>query len=278
VRTRYPPPTAPRTPRCSHRMPCACTRSPHCTVAVHTSRHARVTGRRRWPRPPQQQAACTTASQNDSWRRLDRPGWRSNHQPLCQACDPWLPWHTEVYTGLSICYYKLIVDRDCVALPYVDISTSIPPMDEVVVACPPGRNNNDALVEPWHHPCLFVFIKQTNGLSQRCPPPPLGRCATADAVVGLMQAVLALERLSPSPSHTLRPVFVQEFFFLLFLTGHSSFVYLSARQDDVKTTHFSTATTRSTLILVILVLRGYHLHVELVDFYSSHNICAITTL
>jgi hypothetical protein len=33
---------------------------------------------------------------------------------------------------------------DCVALSYVDISTSTPPMDKVVVACPPGRNNNDA--------------------------------------------------------------------------------------------------------------------------------------
>jgi hypothetical protein len=66
------------------------------------------------------------------------------------------------------------------------------------------------------------FIKQANGLSQHCPPPPLGCCATADAAVGLMQAVLFRERLSPSPSRTLRPVFVQEFFFFLFSVGHSS--------------------------------------------------------
>jgi hypothetical protein len=65
------------------------------------------------------------------------------------------------------------------------------------------------------------FIKQANGLSQRCPPPLPGRCATADATVGLMQAVLTPERLSPSPSRTLRPVFVQEFFFS-FSAGHSS--------------------------------------------------------
>jgi hypothetical protein len=57
------------------------------------------------------------------------------------------------------------------------------------------------------------FIKQANGPSQRCPPPPLRRRATADAAVGLMQAVLASERLSPLPSCTLRPVFIQEFFF-----------------------------------------------------------------
>jgi hypothetical protein len=57
------------------------------------------------------------------------------------------------------------------------------------------------------------FIKQANGLSQRCPPPLPGRRATADAVVGLMQAMLAPERLSPSSSRTLRPVFDQEFFF-----------------------------------------------------------------
>jgi hypothetical protein len=56
------------------------------------------------------------------------------------------------------------------------------------------------------------FIKQANGLSQRSPPPPLGRRATADVAVGLMQAMLAPERISPSPSRTLRPVFVQEFF------------------------------------------------------------------
>jgi hypothetical protein len=52
-------------------------------------------------------------------------------------------------------------------------------------------------------------------------------------------------------------------------------VYPSARQDDVRTTHFSTATTTSTSTSAI---RGYHLHVVLAGFYSSHSIRVITTL
>jgi hypothetical protein len=147
-------------------------------------------------------------------------------------------------------------------------------MDEVAVACPLGCNNSDAhgraiyvgaVADPGGgttYACsspplgrrattdaavglmqavlaperlspspsrtlrsVFVqgfFIKQANGLSRRCPPPPPGRRATADAGAELMQAVLAPKCLSPSPSHTLRPVFVQEFFFFLFLAGHSS--------------------------------------------------------
>jgi hypothetical protein len=138
-------------------------------------------------------------------------------------------------------------------------------MDEVVVACPPACNNSDArgraiyvraITNPGGdttYACslsplgrrattdaavglmqavltperlspspsrtlrpVFVqgfFIKQANGLSQRCPRPPPRHRATADAAVGLMQVVLAPERLLPSPSRTLRPVFVQEFFF-----------------------------------------------------------------
>jgi hypothetical protein len=144
-------------------------------------------------------------------------------------------------------------------------------MDEVAVACPPARNNSDARGRAIYvgavadtgsgttHACsspppgrratadavirlmqavlapehlssspsrtlrpVFVqgfFIKQANGPSQCCPPPPPGRCTTTDAAVRLMQAVLTRERLSPSLSRTLRPVFVQEFFFLLFFDG-----------------------------------------------------------
>jgi hypothetical protein len=144
-------------------------------------------------------------------------------------------------------------------------------MDEVAVACPPGCNNSDAhgraiyvgaVADPGGgttYACsspplgrrattdaavglmqavlaperlspspsrtlrsVFVqgfFIKQANGLSRRCPPPPPGRRATADAGAELMQAVLAPKCLSPSPSHTLRPVFVQEFFFFSFFGG-----------------------------------------------------------
>jgi hypothetical protein len=46
-------------------------------------------------------------------------------------------------TIASLLFFS-ITDQDCVTLPYVDISTLTPPMDEVVVACPPGHNNNDA--------------------------------------------------------------------------------------------------------------------------------------
>jgi hypothetical protein len=52
-------------------------------------------------------------------------------------------------------------------------------------------------------------------------------------------------------------------------------VYPSAHQDDVRTAHFSTATTTSTSTSAI---RGYHLHVVLTGFYSSHSIRAIMTL
>jgi hypothetical protein len=38
------------------------------------------------------------------------------------------------------------------------------------------------------------------------------------------------------------------------------------------------ATTMPTLTSATLALMGYHLHVVLVSFYSSHNVCAITML
>jgi hypothetical protein len=98
-----------------------------------------------------------------------------------------------------------------------------------------------------------------------------------------MQVVLAFECLSPLPSRTLRPVFIQEvlfsfFSFFLCLAGHNSSVYLSVHQDDVRTVHFSMVTTTSTSISATLALRGYHLHVVLIGFYSSDNIRAITML
>jgi hypothetical protein len=54
-----------------------------------------------------------------------------------------------------------ITDRDCVALPNIDISMLAPSMDEVADACPPACNNNDArgraiyvgAVARWHHLC-----------------------------------------------------------------------------------------------------------------------------
>jgi hypothetical protein len=163
-----------------------------------------------------------------------------------------------VYTGLSINYCKslifFITDRDCVALPNVDISTSAPPMDEVAVVCPPACNNNDARGRAIYVGAVF---DPGGGTTYACSSPPLGRRATADAAVGLMQAVLAFERLSPLPSRTLRPVFVQ---------------------DDVRTAQFSMATTTYTSTSATLATRGYHLHVVLAGFYSSHSIRAIMTL
>jgi hypothetical protein len=92
-------------------------------------------------------------------------------------------------------------------------------MDEVAAACPPACNNSDA-----HGRAIYVgaVADPGGGTTYACSSPPLGCRATADAAVGLMQAVLAPERLSPLPSHTLRLVFVQEFFFFLFSAGHSS--------------------------------------------------------
>jgi hypothetical protein len=116
--------------------------------------------------------------------------------------------------GLSIYYCKsfnfsLITDRDCVALPNVDISTSAPPMDEVAVACPPACNNSDARGRAIY---IGAVADAGGGTTYACSSPPLGRRATTDVAVGLMQVVLAPDRLSPSPSCTLRPVFVQGFF------------------------------------------------------------------
>jgi hypothetical protein len=136
-------------------------------------------------------------------------------------------------------------------LPNVNISTSAPPMDEVAVACPPACNNNDARGRAIY---VGAVTDPGGGTTYACSSPPLGRRAIADAAVGLMQAILAPERLSTLSSRTLRPVFVQ---------------------DDVRTTQFSMATTTSTSTLAT---RGYHLHVVLAGFYSSHSIRAITTL
>jgi hypothetical protein len=81
-------------------------------------------------------------------------------------------------------------------------------MDEVVVACPPARNNSNASGRAIY---VGAVTDPGGGTTHARSSPPLGRRATADAAVGLMQAVLAPERLLPSPSCTLRPIFVQGF-------------------------------------------------------------------
>jgi hypothetical protein len=127
-------------------------------------------------------------------------------------------------------------------------------MDEVAVACPPAYNNNDARARAI---CVGAITDSGGGTTYACSSPPLGRRATAYAVVRLMQVVLTSERLSPLPSRTLRPVFVQ---------------------DNVRTTQFFMATTTSTSTSATSATRGYHLHVVLTGFYSSHSICVITML
>jgi hypothetical protein len=93
--------------------------------------------------------------------------------------------------------------------------------------------------------------------------------------VGLMQVVLAPECLLPSPSRTLRPVFVQKFFF-----GGTQllYVYPSGHQDDVIAVPFSMATTMSTWTSATSTSRGYHSYVVFTGFYSSHSIRTIMTL
>jgi hypothetical protein len=126
----------------------------------------------------------------------------------------------------------------------------------------------------WHHPCLFIFIKQANGVSvvryhlHGAAPPQmlqLGRCRSCS----LPSTYHPCHRILSGQSSS-RGSF--------FLAGHNNSMYLSACQDDVRIVHFSTAMTTSTLTSATLALRGYHLHVVLIGFFSSHNIRAVTTL
>jgi hypothetical protein len=71
-------------------------------------------------------------------------------------------------------------------------------MDEVVVACPPARNNSNASGRAIY---VGAVTDPGGGTTHACSSPPLGRRATADAAVGLMQAVLAPERLLPYCPH-----------------------------------------------------------------------------
>jgi hypothetical protein len=141
-------------------MPCACTRSPHHTATVRTSWHVSAMGQRRWPRPPQSIAAGgthgRTAARLLEAVRLRRvavlpPASASGRRSLATVAHKGV--HGIIHLLLQVFYFFLITDRDCVALSYVDISTSTPPMDEVVVACPPGHNNNDA-----HGRAIYVGV------------------------------------------------------------------------------------------------------------------------
>jgi hypothetical protein len=161
-----------------------------------------------------------TAPQCGSWRQSDR-------QSLHQAGGPWLSWHTEVYMGLSIyCYKSFIFSRSLIGIasPYRTLTSQhrhprwmrlllrIQAIIIMTLMVKPSTSEPSPIqaVAPL---CLFVFIKQANGPSQCCLPPPPGCRTITDVAVGLMQAVLAPEHLSSLPSHTLRPVFINELLF-----------------------------------------------------------------
>jgi hypothetical protein len=114
---------------------------------------------------------------------------------------------------LSFLFY-LIIDRDCVTLPSIDVRTLTPPKDEVVDVRP-SDHNSDARGE-----VLFDAAAAPIRLS-----PPLPGC------------------------HPTR---------------------------DVAPSTTSMTTTTSTL--ATSASKGYHLHVVLADFCSSHSIHVITTL
>jgi hypothetical protein len=45
-------------------------------------------------------------------------------------------------SAADVFLFYLIADRDCVALPSIDVRTSTPPKDEVAVVRPPDRNSD----------------------------------------------------------------------------------------------------------------------------------------
>jgi hypothetical protein len=107
------------------------------------------------------------------------------------------------------------------------VSRQHPQWTRLLLHAPPGCNNNNArdrviyvrvITDPGGgttHACssssskLMVWVSVVRHHHQDVT-------RTADAAVGLMQVVLTSECLSPSPSRTLKSVFVPEFFFFCF--------------------------------------------------------------
>jgi hypothetical protein len=81
------------------------------TTAPAGGAHGRATTRLLEAVGPPGVAVCPPASE---WAAVGLPGGGggSDHQPLRQICGPWLPWHTEVYTGLSIYYCESFIFLD----------------------------------------------------------------------------------------------------------------------------------------------------------------------
>jgi hypothetical protein len=164
-------------------------------------------------------------------------------------------------------------------------------MDEVAVVCPLGGNNNDT--RGW---AIYVgaVTDAGGGTTYPCSSSTSKLMVRVSIVHHHLQDAAPMQMLQSGwyrsclllsaycPRH--RVLSIQSssrssfFLFFLFLAGHNNSVYLSARHDDVRTMHFATAMTTFTLTSATLALRGYHLHVVLIGFYSSHNIRAIMTL
>jgi hypothetical protein len=172
VRIHRPPLAALGTPRCRHRMSYVRTRSPHRTTAVRTSRPALVTGQQWCPWPLQQQARTQRCTLN----------------------------YPSIITSLLF----FIIGWDCVALSYVAISISIPPMDEVAVACPLGHNNNDTRGRAIY---VGAVVDSGDGTTHACSSSSGKPCLLTS---GYRPRVLSGQSLSRS-----------SFLFFLFSVGHN---------------------------------------------------------
>jgi hypothetical protein len=176
------------------------------------------------------------------------------------------------YVVVSLLIFS-ITNWDCVVLTYVDISTLKPPMGEVVALCPPAHNNSGT--RSW---VIYVGVVNdpSNGTTHAC------FSSSSKLMVRVSIICHHLQDVTPpqmSQSGWCRSCSLPNAYHL----NHRArtqrlFVYTSARQDDVGTTHFFTATTTSTSTSATSASRGCHLYVVLIDFYSSHSIHTITTL
>jgi hypothetical protein len=83
------------------------------------------------PPPPEPQSISSTTATSLLFERMrDQQLW---------ACA-WLS--TCSFQSAVVFLFYLIIGRDCVALPSIDVETSTPPKDEVAVVCPPDRNSD----------------------------------------------------------------------------------------------------------------------------------------
>jgi hypothetical protein len=84
------------------------------------------------PPPPKLQSITSTTATSLLFERMrDQRLW---------ACT----WHStcSFQFATAVFLFYLITDRDCVDLPFIDVQTSTPSKDEVVVVRPPDRNSD----------------------------------------------------------------------------------------------------------------------------------------